>query len=147
MVLINCTHCGTGCDGLLTLSVHLCSLRVNQMASPWSFCSEKCRATWFETATEEHLFAVDHIHDDVPQEEWPLNLHIHDGAVVLSVIHHDGGEGRFTIDIPTSQAPTIIAGTPVEFHSFEHPHHVNQWWTGLLAHEPMPNQMSERIGY
>lgn len=137
MAIVKCTHCGGECDGRLTLAIHLCSLRVNQLACPWPFCTEDCRASWFEEATSEHLFTVAQIPDGLPREDWPLDLHDQDGQTMLAVIHHDGGEDRFRVVIHTAQAPTVIAGNAIEVHSFEHPHHINAWWTGAMDHEPM----------
>lgn len=138
MAIVACKHCGSDCDGRTTLAVHLCSLRVNQLALPWSFCNEDCRDAWFETPTDEHLFHVAAIPEGLPREEWTLGLHEHDGETIATVIHHDGGDDRFGISIPGAPADTIICGTPVAQHRFDHPHHINAWWCGEEQADPLP---------
>lgn len=251
MITVECAHCSNQCTGKITLSVHLGSQRINQLASPWSFCNESCREQWFNAATSDDLFAVDRhprehykalwnklamlrdlapiaidvalasYGDSITAASWapmvgigslecelgkragddlPLNvigrilnillgivrieyprsvpaqvryrrgnivpvlveqsppseqeqrvldaideytnatsahLHDEDGATVATVLHHDGGDAVLRIDTECSPGTTILAGTPVLQHGFEHPRHINLWWRGEMAAVPL----------
>ena len=140
-----CKQCAKDCSGQITLAVHLCSLRVNQLATPWSFCSEDCRLAWFDTDTNEDLFAVAAIPADQQIEDWPLDLHDQDGETVLTVICHDASTARFGVSIPGTQQDTVISGTPMAQYRFQEPGDINTWWRGEQAVVPI-DLLAEKAG-
>jgi hypothetical protein len=134
---MKCAHCGSDCDGRLTLSVHVVNLRVNLWMSPWSFCSPEHRLAWFDEPGSSDLLPV----TDDPAEARAA-LHTQDvarsGTLLALIVHHDGDGSAFEMKLPTAPFPSVHSGRVVSQHPFDDPHHVNRWWRGEMEVRALP---------
>ncbi len=134
---MKCAHCGSICDGKLTLSVHVVNLRVNMWVSPWSFCSPEHWLAWYDAAGPEDLLPV-----TADPREAHRALHVDDvtrsGTLLALVVHHDGDDRAFEMKLPTAPFPAHHSGHVVAQHAFHDPLHVNAWWKGEMEVPAIP---------
>lgn len=127
-----CDHC----EGPVTLdNFHRCSVqtkggRINQ-SRHWHFCSDVCRAAWWEDPATEVLHEI-HTPDTVHPHDAPAFFCSHDEA-------HAGVEMDRDIALKVHLRSHKDRDGSSAINQFECPCHINEWWKAPVeAHEKLP---------
>lgn len=133
-----CAHCGARCSGGVQVFLHLGDNpphgrpRVNVISQGFAFCTDACRAAWWDTPTADAL---------VPDPSMVASDHTI-GATLFHVDPHSADRAVEIVD-DDGQLLAVQKGNPVAHFQLASGEQLESWWRGETDVPEIPLPVAE----